>query len=236
MKTKTILFSIICILLAFPNLVIAQLTLDSTTQKEQIVFEKWFDNQVGVENALIYNGDTYPLIRKAKFGHQFLGNGQWQNGKVYLDEQWYFDVALLFDIIDEQLVAKPPESQIPNGILLNMSSIQYFTIGQASFIPILFKETNHFYEVVFEGKKLTLVSRHQKQLDLKPDGSHVKESVNYFILFKDDLIPLKSKQSLKQVSPNATIISKQIKSRNSKLNVRKKKLLVEFLRRFDEKI
>lgn len=207
-----------------------------TVQSSQMAFTKWFDEQSSDSNSRLYNGATYPLQIISRFGHQFFESRQWQSGTICLGDQWYFDVPLLLDLQSEQLVTRHPNIGITNGVVLDKKLITYFKIGSKPFISLEYEGEKHFFEVLLEGKNFDLLATHQKLLRLKSDGYHIEEIIKYLVLHDRNIVALHSKKSLEEITPDALSIAKQIKSRESKFNLRKEDLLVEFVRRFDERV
>lgn len=204
--------------------------------QEQIAFTKWFEDQTDHTKSRIYNGDTYPQQVSSRFGHQFFESRQWRNGIVCLGDQWYYDLPLLFDLQNEMVVTRQTGIGTSSGIILENQLISYFKIEGTSFIPLQYEGKKHFFEVVLNGESIDLLAKHQKVQRLKSDGYHFEESVKYFLLFGNELIPMTNKKSLEQVTPDAKSMANEIKTREAKFNLRKRYLLTEFVRRFDERL
>lgn len=212
----------------------AQLIKNFHTSAEQKDFTKWFDKQVGTRTLAIYNGVTYPLKIKSKNGHQFFKNSQWQLGDIKYASEWYFDVLLLFDIIDNKLIVKSQNGQASHGFALDMSNVEHFTFGKSSFIPITNKGSRQFYELLYKGNKVSLLVSHKKSLKLASSGYEISKSVSYFLASNSEIFNLRTKNSLKYFSADASNISKRITSKDAKFKLRKPELLIEFIKRFDE--
>jgi hypothetical protein len=232
----------ICASVFFPNInwVKAQDLTVKKNQNHQIAFTKWFEEKTIDAKSRIYNGDAYPLVVPSKFGHQFFESRQWQDGIVCMGDQWYYDLPLLFDIERELIIIQNPNPHLggTHGILLSKELISYFEINQVPFIPLPYNKNRHFFEVLFKGKKIALLAKHLKVQRLEPEGSVIESSVEYFMIRDSKLILLKNKSSLIQIDGNAKVISREIKSHKAKfsLNKKRRELLIEFVRKFDEKI
>ncbi len=206
-------------------------------QSKEVEFISWVNNELGPEEWPIYNGATYPLVKKAKFGHQFFGNIQWQSGSVKYLDRWFFDVQLLYDITSNKLMVKPRDATQTFGILLEMAHVQAFSIGGSFFkkVPEL-DSRNFFYEVLYSGEHLELIVRHVKEIELESSGAHAKALDTYLIKMDQGFVTLKNKKSLEEIDPNSKAIAKEIKSSDAKFDLRKPDLLVNFIRKFNDRI
>jgi hypothetical protein len=196
-------------------------------------FSRWFDQQVPVYTSVIYNGITYPLIVKARFGHQFFGDRKWKNGNVIYKNNLYPDVELLYDIERQQLITHPSEFD-RYGIALDMQYISSFSIENDEFI----RDPNNgtIYHIVYDGKELDLYAIRTKVLLVEKTGSSFEERVNYVIQNEGKTYPLKSKKLLQEIFPNSGEIHKEIKSKDAKFRLRNESLLKNYIQRFDERL
>ncbi len=210
----------------------AQLIGDLNINQDQKEFYLWFDNLVGTETLPIYNGVTYPLRIKARNGHQFFKDSKWQNGNVHYKGQWYFDIPLLYDIVDNQLIVKYQN----HAISADMSGVDNFIIGKNVFLKRTRQNQEEFYELLYKGDGINLLVKHRKQLKLTSEGYEAKKNTSYFLEHNDNILALRAKKSLKEITPNAKAIAKNINSKEAKFNLRKQDLLIEFIKRFDEEL
>ncbi|MGE0590653.1 MAG: hypothetical protein AB7O48_18875 [Cyclobacteriaceae bacterium] len=233
---RKVIFTLTSIFVLLTQFVLRAQDLSGDGNQQQITFTKWFEDQTNHALSRIYSGDSYPQQAASRFGHQFFESRQWRNGNVCLGDQWYYDLPLLFDLQNEIVVTRQTGIGIGSGIIIENQLISYFKIEDTSFIPLQHDGKKHFFEVILEGEKIDLLARHQKLQRLKSDGYHFEESVKYFLLANSELIPLANKKSLQQLTPEAKSIASEIKTREAKFNLRKRDLLVEFVRRFDERL
>jgi len=194
-------------------------------------FASWFNEKVNQGNT-IYRGKTYPLKLKARYGHQFYKSQQWTTGSIKMNNSWYYNLSLLFDLIEQELIIKP-QTHTDHGIIIKNSDIQEFKLNGDEFISLLYMDKIRFHQVLYKGKEITLTAYHQKSLDLKADGYHVQNNTDYYIIYEEDVILLRRKKSLDKITSNWKSIRKSIKDSNAKFNLRKPQLLIEFVTRFD---
>lgn len=234
---RKVIFTSAMLFALLPLFVLKAQDLSGDADHELVAFTKWFEEQTNNAKSRIYTGDTYPLLVTSRFGHQFFESRQWQNGTVCFGDQWYYDLPLLFDLRNEIVVTQQGGGiGTSGGIILENQMISYFKIEDTSFIPLLLEGKRHFFEVVFKGENIDLLAKRQKFQRLKSDGYHFEESVKYYLLVETELIPLINKKSLRQVTPDAKSIAKEITAHEAKFNLRKRDLLTEFVRRFDERV
>ncbi|MEQ8573299.1 MAG: hypothetical protein RIB63_04520, partial [Fulvivirga sp.] len=172
MPLKIFKLFVLVLLFSSANKASAQIIKDIQVSSEQKAFTKWFDNQAGTETAPIYNGVTYPLRMIARNGHQFFNDNKWLEGNVCFEGQWYFDILLLYDIIDNQIVVKFQN----NAISPDMSRIDYFTLGENSFLKVKNNNSEEFFQLLFKGNNVDLMAKHKKTLKLNSGGYEIEKS------------------------------------------------------------
>ena len=233
---RNVIFTLVVFFVLLTQFVLRAQDFSGDENQEQIAFTNWFEEKTNRTKSRIFSGDSYPQQAASRFGHQFFESRQWRNGTVCLGDQWYYDLPLLFDLQNELVVTRQTGIGIGNGIIIENQLISYFKIEDTPFIPLQYDGKKHFFEVILDGENIDLLARHQKFQRLKSDGYHFEESVKYFLLSESELIPLTNKKSLQQVTPEAKSIANEIKTREAKFNLRKRDLLIEFVRRFDERL
>lgn len=195
-------------------------------------FIEWFNSNQENTSEPIYDGVSYPLRRISRYGHPYFGSGQWTIGSIKYLDHWYLNVAMLFDITQDQLVVQVPNSNNNFGIEVNMENVNQFLIYESQFIAW----GMDFFEILYVGKNFTLLGNHIKEVRLEPSGAQISGHSEYFLLSDMELYPLRNKKSLKVFSPNALDMAKELKSSESKLDVNNQDRLITFIQRFDAKL
>lgn len=196
-----------------------------------IEFTDWYNN-LSDEIPPIYQGESYPLTFRARFGHQFFGAKQWQKGAVIYKNRYYSHIDLLFDIEDQQLVLKNLDDHPQVGIALDMKHISYFKLDSIEFIQLFTKNKDYQHlQLVYDGIGFDLLASHYKTMKLKSDGNYYEYSKKYLMRYSEDLIPLRSKKSLKNLPEIYWAQTKNIK--NARFNSRKETRLVAYLKELD---
>ena len=194
-------------------------------------FASWFDSQM-TGLSPIYYGESYPLVMRARFGHQFYDSRQWKNGTISIDDQYYFDLPLLFDIEDQQLVLRNPDPTLQAAIKLDMDRLAQFTLDSTRFIRLQSGKRNVFYEVIVDGFSLDLLATNMKELQLKSDGYYYEYSKKYFLHYNHRLIPLRTKAALKELPQDVYAATKNVKG--ARLKLRKEESLIAYFKELDE--
>lgn len=181
------------------------------------------------------NGLTYPLIIKAKYGHQFYLERRWKTGTIHYQDDYYSGLELMYDLISQEVIIKN-QYRSTDGIIIDLRYLNAFSIDSDHFISLKTDSGKNFYQLLLDGDHFQLLARHLKILVLKPDGYKVEYIKQYYALKNGELLALKTKHSLNQIAPNALQKCKQIKSSEAKWSLRKENLLINLLTKLDHEL
>lgn len=169
----------------------------------------WFDKLVGETNMGIYEGEVYHnnfLIQNQD--HQFFLSDNLQKGSVFYYGQWYFDLALLYDVYNDQVIVKNKSLVAQPEMILDKGHLESFSINTHQFIKVSSEKTkkeNGFFEVIFESIQFKLLKKHRKKLYVKTDEQWVshkfKDAFGYFFIINDDIYKFKKLSELSAVLP-----------------------------------
>ncbi len=161
------------ILTAQSNELYSKFVKDST---EKIYYESW------PQKTPFYNGRQYYGYVGGIKGHAFHVE-TWQNGAVFYENMWYYDVPLLFDTYSGDIVTK-----VVGGMtyIVVREKVKAFLVGEDRFI-LLGKQygqsvPDDFYQDMLvgdESKKIKLYIRRKKYLNERAGYSTVLEREFY---------------------------------------------------------
>lgn len=131
----------------------------------------WFDNEIGLENSSLYNGIEFiNLYNPINNKHRFFEAQTFSNGNVSYDKQEFYNVALKYDLFEDQLIVKIENPKGTNQILLLKDKIENFEIEKKYFEYL--KETKFkndfspgFYQLLTENENFKLYKRNRKKID-----------------------------------------------------------------------
>ena len=185
----------------------------TATDSLHLQFARWFDHIVKIDNSALMNGELYSMYPKANYGDQFFKSKYFTRGTVYTSSQLYPDIMLLFDIENDQLILKHPDSTRFDGIQLNMEEIQRFIIHEHTFQRFS-GLNNRIYDVLFQGEHISLLGKYLKELKTDNTGLIYKERTEYFIYYQKKLYPFKKFKSLKKLFPQYQTELKEYKRKH----------------------
>ena len=126
-------------------------------------------------NAPVFNGNEYLFYTFKMEGDPFFGTGIYGDESVSFVEGWvsyngrkYGSVALLFDIVRDQLVILSPDQKTP--IIMHNEFVDSFSLLGHTFIAL--KEDHKqnlyntgFYDLLYNGKNVQFLERRSKVLN-----------------------------------------------------------------------
>lgn len=175
--------------------------------QEESLF-KWFDDSLGLENSALFNGiefiDTYNLLEDQ---HRFFQVDTFRPGRITYDNQKYFDIPIMYDLFEDQLIAKiETKARGANQILLLNEKIDSFKIADTYFEKVLNDSStayssSGFFQVLTEKNGFKLYKKHHKKLKkvLKNNSVYYKFMMvkpEYFILAEGEFFAIKKKKDL----------------------------------------
>ncbi len=156
-----------CLSIALPT------SLESQNDTMKTDYYNWFDEIVGKSNSGIFKGIEYfERFKRINDRHQYFKTYNFRNGSVVFDGQYYFNIPLKYDVFDEKLLIKDPNTLNAPIIALDNSNISEFTIDSHKFIQVPRNEKNEisgFFEILLEKDSLSLYKKHLKEIIKKSD-------------------------------------------------------------------
>jgi len=227
---KKIDINIIAVLLFLLN----SLVIHCQTDSDQKVYYKWFDSIVGNGNISLYNGIQYKeKYRTLKGNHKYFLSSEYQTGNLVYENQPYHDIAMKYDLFNDQLIVKLPFRSGFNFIQLDKEKIDEFSINNDHFHSIikqdettLSKDDYGYFQALFNKNNIRLYKKHIKNRKQYYDKEFIysvfTEEFKYFIYLNNQIHNIDSKGSLIKLFPKR---KKDINTfYNSKRQLRKSNL------------
>jgi hypothetical protein len=178
-----------------------------TAQNNYEDFYIWFDSKIGSENTGLYNGTRFQETFQTKRGvHRYFLGTEFQNGNINYFGQPYFDVALKYDIYEDQVLF--------SIVKLIKDEIQSFEIEGHKFFLLQPAEISNssssidgFYEILLEGKRFILYKKNKKSkrefIENETVFTDFKINNEYFIYVDDTYHKIVKKRDWIKVFPEA---------------------------------
>jgi len=192
---------------------------------------KWHDETVGKEHSGLYEGVFYVTKFAPRIGgtHLYYKNSHWSKGNIKFRGQEYKDIDLQYDLYSDVLVVLNRASFPTQSIKLPQSQIENFVLGNSMFR--YFQESNApplgvgFYEILYEGTKVSLFSKRIKLRDNKgtavefrSKAIYYKESDRYFLVVDGEYHLFRNKQKFyKLFKKHKSDLRKFIKSNHLRI-------------------
>jgi len=182
-------------------------------QADQIDYYNWFDQQVGIENTGLFNGIRYKELYRIKNGkHKFYKSPEYLSANILYDGQPYYDIPLKYDLFDDELIISLQTVSGSSIIQLLKEKVAGFELDNKRFVHLkgieVFKsndEIDGFYEILEEGKSLTLYKKHRKLrkkiLENKAILNEFRNDDLYYIYRENLFYPVKTKNDLIKIFP-----------------------------------
>lgn len=213
-----------CICFLFPLSLSAQeiLSHDRLWSIQQIQNAENFSiHEFSGPNSPVYRGYEYlPNVLPAT-GNSFFLSAEWQDGIVCIDDKVYKHLPLLYDIYQDQLVLQSWNKIY--RILLDPTTVQWFTIGAHYFIHIGSNDSlvNNFlpsgyYEELIRGP-IMLIAKRIKTLPAPTSTGTVRtfaEKDSYYIRKGNRYYRVRSERSVLRVLGDHRKVIKQYLRKN----------------------
>ncbi len=170
----------------------------------------------------IMNGPVYKFKPRARSGHPFYIQRYWMPGMIRFNGNWYSDLYLLIDLEDHTVVVRPGTGTKDYGVIPDQSSIDKVVIDESTFVKID-QLPDDYLQVVYSGNSISLLARHEKEVDLLADGSYYLSNTSYYLLYDNKLSPIRSWKSLKKLDAE---IFEKVKAEQKKVKSNDEKLLM----------
>ena len=149
---------------------------------------------------LLYNGAAYTSSYPGTVGHPFFSEPFFKQGTVKYNNIIYDDVPLLYELASGDILTRNSNKI---SIILSPEKVQYFTIGEASFLNLPNQESNgitpqKYYRVLYNGNVMVLVKifKQIKRGLHGKDPYKFKQYERYFVLIDNNLFAITNKASL----------------------------------------
>ena len=175
-------------------------------------YYNWFDEIISTSNTGLFKGTEYfERFKSTNERHQYFNTDNFSMGSVVFDGHYYFNIPLKYDVFDEKLLIKDPNTLNAPIIELEKNKISEFTIDNHKFINILISE-NHknevtgFFEILYVVDSLKLYKKYQKEIIRKTDEKVIsyqfKDRFLHVVGFKDAHYKVKKSNELNAVFTN----------------------------------
>ena len=156
-----------------------------------------------IPESSLNNGGDYAEYDQRDEEHPYFLTDDWATGSVFYDNDYYYDVPLMYDISQQKVISEHYSSA--SKIALVNKKIRRFTLLDHTFIWIEKGPGTHatmpsgFYDALYDGKT-KVVARRQKQLQEQIVSGKLEaefEENNRYFIYKDNhYFPVKSKGSV----------------------------------------
>lgn len=165
------------------------------------------------DNSSFYSGYEYKeiVVNSQDVGVPYFLSDDWMEGSIIYNQQFYTQVDLLFDVVNNKIITHPYNSGIK--IELVYDKVNRFTMGDHVFVRLQnFSDTTNFYEQLAEGRS-GLYALRKKNLSRQIVSGKVIQSFTdkstYYITFNGKLVPIKRRSDLFKTYPEYKVRIKQ---------------------------
>jgi hypothetical protein len=142
-------------------------TMYGQQKKNETEYYNWFDENLGSENSLLFNGTRPSENTRSKDGsHKYYMSPAFISGNIVYRDQPFFNTPIKYDIHEDEIIINLTSGTKSSIIKLIKANVQRFTLQNKQFIQIEDSEqmflVNGFYEVLFESPDLSLYKKHHK--------------------------------------------------------------------------
>ncbi len=153
--------------LVFLILLISAYLSNAQNNSKDRVFET-YDALVGSDNTGLYNGTEFTdLFLNTDGSYRYFNGFDYSKGSVTYNGQYYVNVSLKYDLLEDDLLARSDDNLSIFNIRLIPEFVDSFTIYKRVFTRLtdtgITLAANGFFEVVYFGKDLNLYVKHIKK-------------------------------------------------------------------------
>lgn len=185
--------------------------ISAQNDKEETIYN-WFDSVLGKENLDINNGTLHHNYdRTFNNEHRYYDLNAFVNGSVVYNDQNYYDLALKYDIYNDEVVLNPKNKEA-NYIIINLSKemIKSFRINKKNFVNLTLSALpsnvkKGYYEENLVGKSFTFYVKHYKFK--KETLQNTRPLLNYFyqpeflLFYNNNFLEINSRRDLTNLFP-----------------------------------
>lgn len=172
-----------------------------------------FDNVVGFENTVLYNGiESLDLQKTINEKNKFLfTTTNYSIGTIVYDGQYFPAVRLKFNVVDDRLLAQIPVNGRYSSFQLITQKIENFSLNGHHFQKLDDPDNNisfkGFYEQIFSGDEVKVFKKYQKSEKKKLDKSYIyyeysPDDPEYYLKYKGEYYAVNSKSEVIEVFPS----------------------------------
>ncbi len=198
--------------LVFCAVLYSYLTVASAQAETSKGLYRNFDEFVGLENTVAYQGQEYrDPYRTVNEFHRYYKTDEFSTGKIIYQDQPFFDLPLRYDIFEDELFLKLQDNYGSNPIRLYKNYIKEFSIYGKRFVSIESNTTSNdvasgFFEVVQESERFTFYLKPKKQIYKRTNKENLyyeffQTGSSYLLLYDNKHYWLKNHHSLKKIFP-----------------------------------
>ena len=208
-------FTVLCIAHAQPG---SDQQLTANHQKEVL-----YDQLVTTLNPELVNGPEYFVSFSGGATNPFYGSMEVSSNQLWYDNQFYSNVNLLYDIYSDLLILRyKSKTGLFNLIELDQSKVKGFTLHQHRFQKMTSpwpsaRKEHGFYDLIYEGKSLMLISKRIKSESQTITQVEYKEDDRYYVIINNHWIYLAAPRILLGLTKDKTKIKAFIKSKKIRL-------------------
>ncbi len=153
--------------LVFPILLFTVCFSYSQNKLNDKVFET-YDRLVGLDNTGLYNGTEFTdLFLNTDGTFRYFKGFDYSKGSVTYNNQYYVNVSLKYDLLEDNLLARSDDNLSIFNIKLIPEFVDSFSIYNLNFVRLpdtnLGFSGNGFFEEAYLGKNLKLYIKHTKR-------------------------------------------------------------------------
>lgn len=142
-------------------------TIYGQQNKNETEYYNWFDENLGSENSLLFNGTRPSENTKSNDGsHKYYLSPAYIPGNIVYSDQPFFNIPLKYDIYEDEIIINLTSGTKSSIIKLIKANVQRFTLQNKQFIQLEDRDqkliVNGFYEVLFESPERSLYKKHHK--------------------------------------------------------------------------
>lgn len=199
------------------------LTLGQASLSKKLIIK--YDSLIGIENIGLINGTPHFVDFRSKNSHPFFESINWQEGEIRLRDQVYPNVRIKYDTYKQVLVlgVEKQEGRL-TPVQLQGMGISSFQIGPSVFKNIQNESPpvgNSFYEILYEGKELSLLAKRIKsdEVNEKTLSVEFKENDKLYLHLNGVLTEFKRRGTFYSLFPKQkNSIKSYIKENKLKVN------------------
>lgn len=137
-------------------------------------------------NLRLYNGIEYNRYGHGFTGTPFFNNSDFTVGSVYYDGVLYPGVALLYDVVQDELIVKDYTKNYEMKLV--KEKVDYFDLFEHRFIHLTNKNADEnvpaegYYEVLLQGK-VTVLKKAEKKIEASSKAEEATKFTSYTRLY-----------------------------------------------------